>query len=63
MMKFIERKDLSTEQQNANSSAIDNKSITSILSIINDEDQTIAKKVKSAIPEIRKTVQGFLWYS
>ncbi|SVE41531.1 uncharacterized protein METZ01_LOCUS494385, partial [marine metagenome] len=51
-MKSIERKDLSTEQQNVNSSAIDNKSIASILSIINDEDQTIAKKVKSAIPEI-----------
>ena len=56
-MKSIERKDLFTEQQNVNSAAIDNKSITSILSIINDEDQTIAKKVKSAIPEIRKTVQ------
>ncbi|MBC8346611.1 MAG: N-acetylmuramic acid 6-phosphate etherase [Candidatus Marinimicrobia bacterium] len=56
-MKSIERKHLTTEQQNRNSLDIDAQSIRGILDIINDEDGTIAEKVKNAIPEIEQTVE------
>jgi N-acetylmuramic acid 6-phosphate etherase len=55
-MESIKRKNLSTEKQNINSHAIDDKSISEILHIINSEDQTIADRVKEAIPEIEQTV-------
>jgi len=55
-MESIKRKNLSTEKQNINSHAIDDKSISEILHIINSEDQTVADTVKEAIPEIEQTV-------
>ena len=55
-MESIKRKNLSTEKQNINSQAIDDKSISEILHIINSEDQIVADKVKEAIPEIEQTV-------
>ena len=55
-MESIKRKNLSTEKQNINSRAIDDKSISEILHIINSEDQTVADRVKEAIPEIEQTV-------
>ena len=55
-MESIKRKNLSTEKQNINSHAIDDKSILEILHIINSEDQIVADKVKEAIPEIEQTV-------
>ena len=51
-----DRRKLSTEQQNIKSSHIDKKSIFEILHIINDEDQTIAQKIKKVIPQIEKVV-------
>ncbi|MBT4149580.1 MAG: N-acetylmuramic acid 6-phosphate etherase [Candidatus Marinimicrobia bacterium] len=39
-----------------NSRAIDDKSISEILHIINSEDQKVAEKVKEAIPEIEQTI-------
>ncbi|MDP6339488.1 MAG: N-acetylmuramic acid 6-phosphate etherase [Candidatus Marinimicrobia bacterium] len=56
-METTERKNLSTEQQNVNSSAIDDKSISEILNIINAEDQAIAEKVNAALLEIEKAVE------
>ncbi len=56
-MKTIDRKSLSTEKQNEKSQNIDQKSISEILGIINHEDQSIAEKVRSAIPEIAQTVK------
>lgn len=51
-----DRRELSTEQQNIKSSNIDKISISEILHIINDEDQTIAQKIKKVIPQIEKVV-------
>lgn len=56
-METTERKNLSTEQENLNSTSIDDKPISEILEIINNEDQSIAEKVKAAIPEIEQTVE------
>ena len=56
-MESVDRKDLSTEQRNQNSVDIDNKSISEILHIINQEDKTIADKVAIAIDEISRTVE------
>ena len=55
-MDSIERKNLNTEKQNINSQALDSKSISEILHIINAEDQKLSDKVKEAIPEIEQTV-------
>ena len=51
-----DRKTLSTEQQNSNSHQIDKLSISEILQVINDEDQTISQKIKKVIPQIEKVV-------
>jgi len=51
------RGDLLTEQQNSASKDIDNKSISEILNIINNEDQSIAGKVAEAIEEISRVVE------
>ena len=51
-MQSVDRKNLSTEQQNQKSVNIDNKSISEILHIINEEDRTIADKVAEAIDDI-----------
>ena len=56
IMETTDRKNLSTEQQNVNSYAIDDKTISEILEIINNEDQSIAKKVNASISEIEQTV-------
>ena len=55
-MDSIERKNLNTEKQNINSQALDSKSISEILHIINAEDQKLSDKVKESIPEIEQTV-------
>ena len=55
-MDSIERKNLNTEKQNINSQALDSKSISEILHIINAEDQKLSDKVKEVIPEIEQTV-------
>ena len=55
-MDSIERKNLSTENQNLNSLIIDKQSIAEILHVINSEDQTIAVKVKEVLPQIEQTV-------
>ena len=49
--------ELKTEQQNPNSFKIDAMSIHDILTTINREDQTIAKAVEAAIPDIEETVE------
>ena len=41
-MDSIERKNLNTEKQNINSQALDSKSISEILHIINAEDQKLS---------------------
>ena len=51
-MQSVDRKNLSTEQQNQKSVNIDNKSISEILHIINEEDRTIADKVADSIDDI-----------
>ena len=56
-MESVDRKDLSTEKQNTNSLDFDNKSISEILHIINQEDRTIADKVAGAIDDISQTVE------
>ena len=56
-METVDRKDLSTEKHNLNSLDFDNKSISEILHIINQEDRTIADKVAGAIDDISQTVQ------
>lgn len=56
-METTERKNLSTEKQNVNSTSIDDKPISEILKIINNEDQSIAEKVNAAIPAIERTVE------
>jgi len=56
-METVDRKDLSTEKHNLNSLDFDNKSISEILHIINQEDRTIADKVAGAIDAISQTVE------
>ena len=56
-MESVDRKDLSTEKQNQNSVDIDNKSISEILHIINEEDKTIGDKVAGVIDDISRTVE------
>ncbi len=51
------RKDLQTEKQNPNSIGIDKKPISDILSIINQEDQTLAGKVRAVLPEITRATE------
>ena len=51
------RGELKTEQQNPKSVQIDSMSISDILKTINRDDQTIAKAVEAAIPDIEKTVE------
>ncbi len=55
-MESVERRHLTTEQQNANSLDIDAKPVRDILNIINQEDRTIADKVGEAIEEIAQAV-------
>ena len=50
------RGDLNTEQQNENSLNIDKMEVEEILHAINNEDASIAKAVKYAIPQIEETV-------
>lgn len=56
-MESIERKNLSTEQQNKDSLDIDSQSIAEILETINQADQTIAMKVGNALGEIAQVVE------
>jgi len=56
-MEKIDRKDLTTEKQNIYSLDIDSKSISEILEIINQEDQSVADKVKNIIPQVAAAVE------
>jgi len=55
-MQSIERKDLSTEKQNIESSNIDELSTIDILELINNEDATIAKKITESLVYIEQAV-------
>ena len=61
---FRQLQKLSTEQRNANSMDIDARSITEILTIINNEDKQVALAVETQIPYIAQAVElvvkGFL---
>ena len=45
MMDSIQRKDLTTESQNKKSLEIDLLSVSEILQLINEEDESVASKV------------------
>lgn len=47
---------LTTEMRNENSTTIDNMSTMDVLKTINDEDRTVADKVREVLPQIEKTV-------
>ena len=51
------RGELNTEKRNPNSHTIDSLSVDEILSVINEEDTIITKKVNAAIPEISESVK------
>ena len=55
-MDTIQRKDLSTEKQNVESSNIDELSTARILELINNEDASIPKKIAASLAEIEQTV-------
>ena len=55
-MDTIQRKDLSTEKQNVQSSNIDELSTARILELINNEDASIPKKIAASLAEIEQTV-------
>lgn len=54
---FHQLKKLSTEQRNPNSMDIDARSITEILTIINNEDKKVAPAVETQIPYIAQAVE------
>lgn len=49
---------LTTEQQNPNSKDLDNMSFMEIITLMNNEDQTVVDAVKSALPQIEEAVKG-----
>lgn len=51
------RANLTTEKQNPASLNLDMLTTSEILTVINNEDSTVADRVKDAIPEIEKTVE------
>ena len=55
------RGDLNTEQQNENSLNIDKMEVEEILHAINNEDASIATAVKTAIPQIKETINHTLY--
>ena len=55
-MDTIQRKDLSTEKPNVQSSNIDELSTARILELINNEDASIPKKIAASLAEIEQTV-------
>lgn len=54
---FQQLQKLSTEQRNAASMDIDARSITEVLTIINDEDKKVALAVETQIPHIAQAVE------
>lgn len=48
---------LTTEMRNEKSTNIDNMSTKNILTLINNEDMTVAKRIQDVLPEIEKTVE------
>jgi N-acetylmuramic acid 6-phosphate etherase len=48
---------LTTETRNENSVNIDNMSTKEILTTINDEDKTVAEKVREVLPQVEQTVE------
>ncbi len=52
----LSRKDLNTEKQNPVSHKIDSRSSYEIIEIMNNQDATIADKVKDVLPEISRVV-------
>ena len=55
-MDTMQRKDLSTEKPNVESSNIDELSTARILELINNEDASIPKKIAASLAEIEETV-------
>ena len=56
MMDSIQRKDLTTESQNKKSLEIDLLSVSEILQLINEEDESVASKVYDEITSIEQAV-------
>lgn len=56
MMNMDDLSTLTTEKRNKNSFNIDNMSTSDILTLINNEDMSVAESVKAILPEIEKTV-------
>jgi N-acetylmuramic acid 6-phosphate etherase len=54
---FAQIKSLSTEQRNRRSLLIDLKNVNGILSIINKEDEAVARAVKKELPRVGKAVE------
>ena len=48
---------LATEQPNPTSADLDTKSAIEIARIINSEDETVAKAVEYAVPQIAKAIE------
>lgn len=57
MADRLKRESLSTEQQNIRSMDIDTKTVSEILTIINNEDRTIAHAVEIVLPQVEKVVE------
>ena len=57
MMDSIQRKDLTTESQNKKSLEIDLLSVSEILQLINEEDESVASKVYDEITSIEQAVE------
>ena len=56
MVERLNRKALSTEQQNPSSMELDTKSVSEILEIINREDHSVAEAVKEILPKVEHAV-------
>ena len=56
-MDSIQRKDLTTESQNKRSLEIDLLSVSEILQLINEEDESVASKVYDEITSIEQAVE------
>lgn len=56
MIKMENISKLATEKRNENSFKIDNMSTIEILTVMNEEDMTVAQKVRDILPQISETV-------
>ncbi len=58
MTDKLDREQLSTEQQNVRSLDLDSRSTSEILTIINDEDSTVAAAVRDVLPAVEQAVES-----